>query len=159
MPAFLYQNTGNIPTAKDSIPKILWLKEERKQIWDRTAYLLDCKEYILFKLTGRIAIDWVGASVYFLFNPHTKKWSEEVCQELGIPLEKLPPAFPCTEVIGEITPQAAQADRARPGDTGGDLCRGCGRGTDRCRRQRGWQGPPVHRDSHLDRHFDLHFSQ
>lgn len=109
MPAFLYQNTGNIPTAKDSIPKILWLKEERRQIWDRTAYLLDCKEYILFKLTGRIAIDWVGASVYFLFNPHTKKWSEEVCKELGIPLEKLPPAFPCTEVIGEISPEAARA--------------------------------------------------
>jgi xylulokinase len=107
MPKFLYDNTGNIPTAKDSIPKILWLKEERPEIWKKTAYLLDCKEYILFKLTGRIAIDLVGASVYFLFNPYTKKWSEEVCSRLGIPIEKLPPAFPCTEVIGEITPEAA----------------------------------------------------
>jgi xylulokinase len=107
MPKFLYDNTGNIPTAKDSIPKILWLKEERPEIWKKTAYLLDCKEYILFKLTGRIAIDLVGASVYFLFNPYTKKWSEEVCSRLGIPTEKLPPAFPCTEVIGEITPEAA----------------------------------------------------
>ena len=71
MPAFLFQHTGNIPTAKDSIPKILWLKEERPEVWDQTAYLLDCKEYILFKLTGRIAIDWVGASVYFLFDPRT----------------------------------------------------------------------------------------
>ena len=108
MPSFLFKNTGNIPTAKDSIPKILWLKEERPEIWERTAYLLDCKEYILFKLTGKIAIDWVGASVYFLFNPYTKKWSEEVCRELGIPLEKLPPAFPCTDVIGEITSEAAR---------------------------------------------------
>ena len=49
-PAFLFKHTGNIPTAKDSIPKILWLKEERPEVWDRTAYLLDCKEYILFKL-------------------------------------------------------------------------------------------------------------
>jgi xylulokinase len=108
LPSLIYKHTGNIPTAKDSIPKILWLKEERPEIWDRTAFLLDCKEYILFKLTGRIAIDWVGASVYFLFNPVTKKWSEEVCQELGIPIEKLPPAFPCTDVIGGITPEAAQ---------------------------------------------------
>jgi xylulokinase len=108
MRPFLFEHTGNIPTAKDSIPKILWLKEERPEVWDRTAYLLDCKEYILYKLTGRIAIDWVGASVYFLFDPHTKKWSEEVCRELGIPLEKLPPAYPCTEVIGEITPEAAR---------------------------------------------------
>jgi len=112
---FIYKYTGNIPTAKDSIPKILWLKEERPDIWERTAYLLDCKEYILFKLTGKIAIDWVGASVYFLFNPYTKRWSEEVCHVLGIPLEKLPPAYPCTEVIGEITEQAADQTGLLPG--------------------------------------------
>ena len=115
MPAFIYQHTGNIPTAKDSIPKILWLKEERPEIWERTATLLDCKEYILFKLTGKIAIDWVGASAYFLFNPTTKRWSEEVCNALGIPLEKLPPAYPCTEVIGEITEQAARQTGLLPG--------------------------------------------
>ncbi len=108
LPSLIYQHTGNIPTAKDSIPKILWLKEEMPQVWQRTAYLLDCKEYILFKLTGKIAIDWVGASVYFLFNPYTKQWSAEVCNALGIPLEMLPPTYPCIDVIGEITAQAAQ---------------------------------------------------
>ena len=115
MAAFIYKHTGNIPTAKDSIPKILWLKEERPDIWKRTAYFLDCKEYILFKLTGKIAIDWVGASVYFLFNPYTKRWSEEVCKAIGIPLEKLPPAYPCTEVIGEVTAQAALETGLAPG--------------------------------------------
>jgi xylulokinase len=114
-PAFIYKHTGNIPTAKDSIPKILWLKEERPEIWERTACLLDCKEYILFKLTGRIAIDWVGASVYFLFDPRTKQWSEEVCRELGIPLEKLPPTFPSTEGIGEITADAAKETGLKAG--------------------------------------------
>src|ERR1035437_10104809 len=115
MPKFLFDNTGNIPTAKDSIPKILWLKEERPEIWKKTAYLLDCKEYILFKLTGRIAIDLVGASVYFLFNPYTKQWSKEVCHKLEIPVEKLPPFFPCTEVIGEVTPAAAKQTGLNPG--------------------------------------------
>lgn len=115
MPAFLFQHTGNIPTAKDSIPKILWLKERMPEVWSQTAFLLDCKEYILFKLTGRIAIDWVGASVYFLFDPITRQWSREVCDKLGIPLEMLPPAFPCTEVIGEITPTAARQTGLKAG--------------------------------------------
>jgi xylulokinase len=115
MPKFLFENTGNIPTAKDSIPKILWLKEERPEIWQETAWLLDCKEYILFKLTGKIAIDRVGASVYFLFNPHTRQWSQEVCSRLDIPIKKLPPVFPCTEVIGEITPEAARQTGLNPG--------------------------------------------
>jgi xylulokinase len=115
IPSFIYKHTGNIPTAKDCIPKILWLKEERPEIWERTAHLLDCKEYILFKMTGKIAIDWVGASVYFLFNPFTRRWSEEVCHTLGIPMEKLPPAYPCTEVIGEVTEKAAQQTGLLPG--------------------------------------------
>jgi xylulokinase len=113
--SFIFQHTGNIPTAKDTIPKILWLKEQRPEIWDQTAYLLDCKEYILFRLTGRIAIDWVGASVYFLFDPATHSWSQPVCDRLGIPIDRLPPAFPCTEVIGEITPQAARRTGLKTG--------------------------------------------
>jgi len=108
MPAFLFQHTGNIPTAKDIIPKILWLKEERPDVWARTALLLDCKEYILHKLTGRFVTDYHGASVYFLFNPHTKTWSVEACRALGIPMEKLPDAVPCTQVIGEVTAEAAR---------------------------------------------------
>jgi len=115
MPGFLYEHTGNIPTAKDIIPKILWLKEERPDIWQRTTKLLDCKEYILYKLTGEFAIDWHGASVYFLFDPYKKEWSREACKALGIPLDMLPPAYPCTEVIGEVTEEAAQQTGLLPG--------------------------------------------
>lgn len=107
-PRRLFEHTGNIPTAKDVPPKMLWLKEEAPQVWQRTAYLFDCKEYLIYKLTGVVATDWVGASAYFLFDPHKKAWSQEACRLLGIPLEKLPPAFPCTQIIGEVTTEAAR---------------------------------------------------
>ena len=115
LPSFLFQHTGNIPTAKDVIPKILWLKEERPDLWKRTAHLLDCKEYILHRLTGRLATDYHGASVYFLFDPHRRTWSKEVCHALGIPIEMLPPALPCTQVMGEVTPEAARQTGLSPG--------------------------------------------
>jgi xylulokinase len=108
-PRFLFDHTANIPTAKDIVPKILWLKEARPDLWQRTRWLFDCKEYILFRLTGQVGIDWHGASVFFLFNAQHKTWDSEVCERLGIPLEKLPPAYPCTQVLGEVTPEAAQA--------------------------------------------------
>ncbi len=85
MPDFLFQKTGNIPTAKDIIPKILWLKEERPELWARTACLLDCKEYILFRLTGKVAIDWHGASVFFLFDPYKKTWFPRGLRGVGHP--------------------------------------------------------------------------
>jgi xylulokinase len=104
----LFDNTGNIPTAKDIIPKVLWLKEEHPELWDKTYKLLDCKEYILYRLIGKIVTDWHGASVYFLFDPQKKAWSSEACHRLGIPMDKLPEAHPCTEVIGEVTSEAAK---------------------------------------------------
>jgi len=115
MRSLLFEHTGNIPTAKDIIPKILWLKEERPELWKRTAWLLDCKEYIIYRLTGKIATDWHGASVYFLFDPNKKTWSQEACHALGIPMEKLPPAYPSTEIIGEVTEEAAKVTGLLPG--------------------------------------------
>jgi xylulokinase len=111
----LFEATGNIPTAKDIIPKILWLKEERPEVWNRTYKLLDCKEYILHRLTGNIVTDWHGASVYFLFDPHLKTWSSDACKHLGIPIDKLPDAYPCTDVIGEVTPEASEQTGLAPG--------------------------------------------
>jgi xylulokinase len=107
-PRMLFDHTGNIPTAKDIIPKILWLKEERPELWTNTYKLLDCKEFLLWKLTGRIVTDWHGASVFFLFDPHSKEWSSEACDRLGIPMERLPEARPCTDLVGQITAKAAK---------------------------------------------------
>ena len=130
MHAFLFDHTVNVPTAKDIIPKILWLRDKRPDLWDRTRWLLDCKEYILFKLTGQIGIDWHGASVFFLFDPHRKVWDEEVCARLGIPVDKLPPAWPV-----DARPRRSHCGggcrhgppRRHAGR--GDLRRGCGRGS------------------------------
>ena len=113
--AFFFARTGNVPTAKDMIPKILWVKEERPEIWENTFKLLDCKEYILHKITGRFVTDWHGASMYFLFDPRTRMWCDEVCQVLGIPRERLPETRPCVDVIGEVQPHAADEMGLRPG--------------------------------------------
>ncbi len=102
------QWTGNVPNAKDIIPKILWLKEAHPDLWEKTYKLLDCKEYLIYKLTGKCAIDWHGASVFMLFDPINKTWSNEACAALGIPIEKLPEPFPCTEVVGEVLPNPAK---------------------------------------------------
>jgi len=109
------QLTGNIPNAKDIIPKILWLKEERPDLWEKTFKLFDCKEYLIHKLTGKCAIDWHGASVYMLFDPIRKTWSHEACETLGIPVEMLPDPLPCLDVVGEVLPGPAKEMRLAPG--------------------------------------------
>ncbi len=104
----LYQGTGNLPRAKDVIPKILWLKEERPDLWKRTHLLINCKEYIIHKLTGKYAMDWHSASIFFLFDSKNKTWSRQACEALGIPHQMLPQTFPSSTRIGDVTNAAAQ---------------------------------------------------
>ncbi len=111
----IYRYTGNIPTAKDVIPKILWLKSERPDIWEKTYRLLDCKEYLIYRLTGKFATDWHGASVFFLFDIRKKRWSKEICSALGIPVSMLPDTFPSTTVIGEVTEKASHETGLKAG--------------------------------------------
>ena len=74
-----------------------------------------------------MATDYHGASVYFLFDPQRKTWSQPACERLGIPLEMLPDALPCTQVVGEVTPEAARQP-ACSRHAGRDLRRRRGRG-------------------------------
>jgi len=113
--SLLFQETGNVHSAKDIVPKIIWFKEKYPDKWKETYKILDCKEYILYQLTGKIAIDWHGASVFFLFDPVKREWSVPACQALGIPREMLPEVHPPQEVIGTITPSAAQITGLRVG--------------------------------------------
>lgn len=40
-------------TGKDVIPKLMWLKETQKDIYDKTQYFLDVNGYLKFKSTGK----------------------------------------------------------------------------------------------------------
>ncbi|MEO5941125.1 MAG: FGGY family carbohydrate kinase, partial [Candidatus Limnocylindrales bacterium] len=44
---------GSVLTAKDVVPKILWLRDRAPAAWAGTRWLLDCKEAIVLRRTGR----------------------------------------------------------------------------------------------------------
>jgi len=132
MPKFLFDNTGNIPTAKDSIPKILWLKEERPEILEKDRLLaglqgihpVQADRQDCHRSGGGLRSTSCSTLI-------PSSGSEEVCHSWTYRSRKLPPFFPCTDVIGEVHPCSRQTDRLEPGHPGGDLRRGRGRCPDR----------------------------
>ncbi len=51
-------------TGKDVIPKLMWLKENKPEIYQKTQYFLDVNGFLKFKATGRKVAEWSGACSY-----------------------------------------------------------------------------------------------
>lgn len=51
---------------KDCIAKIVWLKEERPEIYKETELILDVNGYLKYKCTGKMVTELSGASSYGL---------------------------------------------------------------------------------------------
>ena len=104
-----FRRLGSVVTAKDILPRIVWLREERPDLWARTRWLLDCKEAVVLRLSGAAATDDCGASAYRLWDPRRRAWDEDACRALGVPREMLPDCGPATRLAGRLTGPAANA--------------------------------------------------
>jgi len=101
---------GNIPYPGGiSVTSLLWLKEEREEIFRKAFRFGHLNTFLLKRLTGRWTIDPTNASITGLYDTVGRSgWCESITRELGIPLEKLPPVFSCLEVVGGVTEEAAR---------------------------------------------------
>ena len=86
----------------------MWLKNNYPEIYSKTRYILNSKDYISFKLTGELGFtDFSDASLTCMLNLREGKWAEEMVSEAGIDVGKLPRLVPSSYIIGGLSFQAA----------------------------------------------------
>ena len=98
---------------KDCIPKIIWLKEERPEIYARTYKILDVNGYLKYMCTGRMVTEMSGASSYG-FDLKKKDWMS-VMGLAGVDMQKLPPLVRSIDIVGGLTASAAEETGLLPG--------------------------------------------
>ena len=102
-----YRQTGSPPVANWIGFKIRWLKENAPDLYAQTSKFVVPKDYINFRLTDEAVIDYSEASGSFLMDTATRRWSDELIDQLGLERDKLPEVHRSAEVIGHVTPAAA----------------------------------------------------
>ncbi len=90
---------------KDVIAKLIWIKEERPDIYARTKYFLDVNGFLKMKCTGKMVAELSGASSYGL-DLKKKEWMS-VMALTGVDMKKLPPLVKSTDNVGGLTKEAA----------------------------------------------------
>jgi sugar (pentulose or hexulose) kinase len=104
-----FERFGNVFTAKDIAPKILWLRDEHPAAADEATAFLDCKDYVNARLTGVRATDHAGASATFLYDVERRRWDAERCEAAGVQLEGLPEVRSATASLGSLSGAVADA--------------------------------------------------
>src|SRR4051794_33985828 len=113
----LVELTGNRALPGFTAPKLVWVRTHEPEVWAQAAHVLLPKDYVRLRLTGERAIDAAEASGTLLFDVAGRRWSEEVCEALGIPLDWLPPVRESSDVGGAGDQQAGAVGvgAVRPG--------------------------------------------
>jgi len=90
-------------------PKILWLRDNEPETYEKVRKVLLPKDYIRYELTGEFATDVADASGTLLFDVKNRKWHRELMSILEIDPDFMPPAFEGPEVTGKLSGAAASA--------------------------------------------------
>jgi len=96
----LIELTGNRALTGFTAPKLLWLREHEPDCHREIRHILLPKDYVRFRATGERAIDVTDASGTLLFDVAGRRWSQEICDALEIPLAWLPAAHESAEIAG-----------------------------------------------------------
>ena len=104
----IFKFNGNALTSQQVGPKILWLKNNKPEIFSKTYKIVNGTAFINSKLTGNYTTDHFSAAfISPLYDIQKQKWSNELLNDL-IDLEQLPKLVWTDEIIGEVNKKASQ---------------------------------------------------
>jgi xylulokinase len=105
----LIELTCNPALPNFTLTKLLWVREHQPEIFAKIAHVLCPKDYVRYRLTGEFAMDMQEASGTLLLDVAHRRWSVEVAEEAGIPLEWLPKLFEGPEICARVSDAGAGA--------------------------------------------------
>ena len=111
----LIELTANPALPNFTLTKLLWVREHQPEIFAKIAHVMCPKDYVRYKLTGEFAIDMQEASGTLLLDVPRRRWSEEVAEAAGVPMNWLPRLFEGPEICGRISDAGSAATGLRPG--------------------------------------------
>jgi xylulokinase/glycerol kinase len=104
----MYKRTGLRVNPYFSVPKMMWLKAHRPQVYEATHKLIGVQDYVAHLLTGRFVTDASQACRTMLMNIGTFTWDEEMLGISGIDRALLPDLVAPGAQVGALTEALAE---------------------------------------------------
>ena len=100
--------SGVKPHQMYSLPKIMWIKNNRPEVFAKIKRIMLMEDYIVYKLTGNAYIDYSLAARTMAFDIRNKCWSDEIFDAAGIDKNLLSTPVPAFNIAGEIKAEISE---------------------------------------------------
>ena len=94
---------------------LIWMKENEPENYSRTFQVLLPKDYIRFRMCGRLGTDHSDASATMAFDVRKRQWAWEILDRLGLEKSLFPESHEAWETAGELLPGPAAEMGLKPG--------------------------------------------
>ncbi|MCU0590681.1 MAG: gluconokinase [Desulfobacterales bacterium] len=103
----LYPETGCPPHGMYPLYKVMWLRENRPEVFQKARRYVSAKEYAGFRLTGTWQVDYSLAAGSGFLNTHTLEWSDSALNQAGIRPDQLSPLAAPVDLLGRLSAEVA----------------------------------------------------
>lgn len=111
----LIEITANPAITGFTAAKIMWVKNNEPENYEKCRHILLPKDYIRFMLTGEYATEVSDASGMQLLDIPNRCWSDEVLTKLGIDKALLGKVYESPDITGTITKKVAELTGLKEG--------------------------------------------
>lgn len=124
----IFEVAGNAFLPSYTTPKMIWFREQRPAVFEKTHKFLQSNSYIVFRLTGEMSQDYSqGYGIHF-FDQNKLAYDGSMADRLGLDMALVPALSACDAIVGEVTERVAELTGLRRGTpvVAGGLDAACG---------------------------------
>ena len=93
--------TGENIGAGSGLSRLLWLKKNCQEEFNKTKLVLSTSDYIYYKLTGKAVIDYTSAAMMGVFDNENLCWNEKLLELVDMKVSQFPKIAGAGELIGK----------------------------------------------------------
>lgn len=106
--------TGLRPHQMYSLPKMMWIRNHRPEIWKQVCHVFLIEDYVVYRLSGRAQMSHSLATRTMAFDIRSLAWSRELFDAAGIDVSLMSPLVASGTPAGTVTPEIASETGLSP---------------------------------------------
>ena len=124
----LYLKSGEA-YALGALPRLLWVKNKMPEVYEKTAFLGMFNDWLIYRLTGIMAIEPSNASTTGILDLKKRDWDPEIARRCGLRDDIFTKVYECGTLVGGVSDKCAAETGLAAGTPvvvgGGDCQLGC----------------------------------